>query len=98
MNDNDAYYTAELLAMYQSHAIKDAIRHYYGVTNFKEWTKPPDMQHLADHGSVTNFSDGRMEFAIADTILVGFGVIEYKVDIEENRVVMRYIQDIERHF
>lgn len=89
----DQYLMSTSLHKLREKAIEHAITHYYQ-------NKGPeiDLEHLAEHGSVTNYSDGRMDFAIGDDLLVSLGTIEYKIDYDHGGVIMLCQQDIEEHW
>ena len=87
------YLMSTSLHKLREEVIQNAIQFYYNNMG-----PEIDLEHLAEHGSVTNHSDGRMDFAIGEDLLVSLGPIEWKVDFEYGSVIMLCRQDIEEHY
>jgi hypothetical protein len=87
------YLMSTSLHKLREEAVQHAITNYYQNMGVET-----DLDHLAEHGSVTNYSDGRMDFGIGDDLLVSLGPIEYKIDYEFGGVIMLCRQDIEEHW
>jgi hypothetical protein len=95
MNDN--YMMDSSLHKLREGALEQAIRFYYQNMGMP-FGPEVDEDHLAEHGSITNFSDGRMQFEIGEDLLVSFGPIEYSVQWEYGGVIMLLRQEIECHW
>jgi hypothetical protein len=87
------YLMSTSLHKLREEAVQNAITFYY-----QNLGPEIDLEHLAEHGSVTNYSDGRMDFGIGDDLMVSLGPIEYKIDFEFGGVIMLCRQDIEEHW
>jgi hypothetical protein len=87
------YLMSSSLHKLREEAIEHAINFYYQ----KQGTEI-NLDHLAEHGAVTNYSDGRFDFAIGSDLLVSFGPVEYHIDYERGGVIMLCRQDIEEHY
>ena len=93
MTNNESYLMSTSLHKLREEAIEHAVQFYYNNLG-----PEIDLDHLAEHGSITNHSDGRLDFEIGEDLLVSFGPIEYKVDWEYGGVIILCRQDIESHY
>lgn len=85
------YRDANELNLDMSEAFNRALKYYYGPKI--------DEVHLSEHGAITNYSDGRMDFVIEETLLLGFGIIEYKVEIDpDTGASILYVQNVTEHY
>ena len=94
---NESYMISTSLHKLREQAIEHAITFYYQNALLPS-VPEIDLKHLAENGSVTNYSDGRMDFEIGDDLLVSFGTMEYSIDFEFGGVIMLCRQDIEEHY
>lgn len=81
-------------------ALEEAISYYYqnlGLSGVP-FGDGVDLEHLAEHASITNFSDGQMQFEIGSDLLVSFGPAEYSIQYDHGSVILLVKQDIEEHW
>ena len=101
MNADEITYTGYMMSTtlhkIREQAIEHAITFYYQNSVLPS-APEIDLKHLAENGSVTNYSDGRMDFEIGQDLLVSFGTMEYSVDFEFGGVIMLCRQDVEEHW
>jgi hypothetical protein len=93
--NSETYQLADRLQMLREQAIEAAIGYYY-LTH--ESVIEDDMEHLAEYGEITNYSNGRMDFGIGGKLLVTFGPVEYKVDIDNGGATILCRQEITEHY
>jgi len=82
-----AFYIASVMANRKEQAIKAAIQHHFGDS---EW----DENTLEKYAGINVDPDGTETFFIGQIKLVRFGPLESKIDIEGDRVMLLFHQTI----
>ena len=84
---DQSFYIASVMARTKEQALKAAINHYFKGSPWDEST-------IEKFAGINVGADGTETFFIGETMLIRFGPLESKIDIEGERVMLLFNQPI----